>query len=67
MNSSAEEHRPSATLDGRYSFFTSNRVAEVERPLGVPPARSMPGNGSRDIYWMTADFVDELHASGGGR
>jgi dipeptidyl aminopeptidase/acylaminoacyl peptidase len=67
VNSSAEENRPSVTLDGRYFFFTSNRVAEVELPPGVPPARSMPGNGSRDIYWMNADFLKALRASGGRR
>jgi len=67
VNSSAEENRPSVTLDGRYFFFTSNRVAEVELPPGMPPARSMPGNGSRDIYWMTADLLEELRPSGEGR
>jgi Tol biopolymer transport system component len=67
VNGSAEENRPSVTLDGRYFFFTSNRVAEVELPPGVPPARSMPGNGSRDIYWMTADSLDELRSADGGR
>jgi hypothetical protein len=67
VNSPAEESRPSVTLDGRYFFFTSNRVAEVELPPGVPPARSMPGNGSRDIYWMTAGFMEALRSAHGPR
>jgi len=67
VNSSAEENRPSVTLDGRYFFFTSNRASEVELPPGMPPARSMPGNGSRDIYWMTAGFLEDLKTLGGAR
>ncbi len=54
VNSRAEENRPSLTLDGRYLFFTSNRDTTVELPPGVPPAGSMPGGGSRDIYWVKA-------------
>jgi Tol biopolymer transport system component len=67
VNSSAEENRPSVTLDGRYFFFTSNRVSEVELPPGMPPARSMPGHGSRDIYWMTVGFLEDLKTFGGAR
>jgi len=58
INSSAEERNPSVTSDGLYFFFTSNRIEEPRLPPGVPPARSMPGNGSRDIYWIKAGFIE---------
>jgi hypothetical protein len=57
VNSPADESHPSVTLDGRYLFFTSDRKATVELPPGVPPARSMPGGGSRDLYWVKADAL----------
>jgi Tol biopolymer transport system component len=60
INSSAEENRPYITLDGRYFFFTSTRNREPMLPPGTPPASSMPGSGSRDIYWMKADFIEKL-------
>ncbi len=63
INSDAEEGHPSITLDGRYFFFTSNRVTNVHLPPGIPPAGSMPGGGSRDIYWMKADFIENLRTS----
>jgi Tol biopolymer transport system component len=62
INSAAEESRPSVTLDGQYFFFTSTRINEPTLPPGTPPARSMPGSGSRDIYWVTTDFVENLKA-----
>ena len=67
VNSPAEENRPSVTLDGRYFFFTSNRESDYELPPGMPPAHSMPGSGSRDIYWMKAKFLEELRDPGDGR
>jgi hypothetical protein len=62
INSATEESRPSVTLDGQYFFFTSTRINEPTLPPGIPPARSMPGNGSRDIYWVTTDFLENLKA-----
>jgi WD40 repeat protein len=67
INSPAEENRPSVTRDGRYFFFVSNRESEVQLPRGMPPANSMPGNGSRDIYWMKADFIEELRPDAASR
>jgi len=61
VNSPAEESRPSVTLDGQYLFFTSTRINEPTLPPGMPPGGSMPGRGSRDIYWMNADFVEKLN------
>jgi hypothetical protein len=57
VNGPAEENRPSVTPDGRYFFFTSDRVSAVELPPGMPPARSMPGGGSRDIYWVESGIL----------
>lgn len=60
INSSADERHPSVSLDGRYFFFTSTRTTEPMLPPGMPPAGSMPGNGDRNIYWMKADFIEQL-------
>ena len=65
INSYGEENRPSVTLDGRFFFYTSDRKNEPKLPPGVPPAQSMPGNGSRDIYWMNADFINVLRERSG--
>lgn len=61
INSSEEDNRPSITTDGKYFFFTSQRIGVTKLPPGVPPARSMPGNGSLDIYWMKADFIGNMN------
>ena len=66
VNSPAEENRPSITLDGRYFFFTSTRIARPDLPPGVPLAGSMPGGGSRDIYWMKADFIERCRLGPSG-
>jgi hypothetical protein len=60
INSRGEENRPSVTIDGRYFFFTSTRLKEPKLPPGMPPAQSMPGKGSRDIYWLKADLIERL-------
>lgn len=46
--------------DGRWQPPEEQRIlgaSRVELPPGVPPAGSMPGNGSRDIYWVKAEAL----------
>jgi WD40-like Beta Propeller Repeat len=53
--------------DGKYFFFSAN-FTETERlfPDGVLTPETMraahngPGNGSSDIYWVKADFLQDL-------
>jgi Tol biopolymer transport system component len=59
VNSPANENRPFLTLDGRFFFFTSDRV--VQDPLLERIRVDLrPGNGSRDIYWVDASIIDQL-------
>jgi hypothetical protein len=59
INSAANENRPFVTLDGRYFFFTSNRIAEDPELDQLDPG-DRPGNGSRDIYWVDARIIEQL-------
>jgi hypothetical protein len=65
VNSAANENRPFLTLDGKYFFFTSDRVAQ-DPALEQLRVDLRPGNGSRDIYWVDARFIDRLRPAGPG-
>ena len=56
-----DENRPFLTLDGRYSFFTSDRVVQ-DSSLEQLRVDLRPGNGSRDVYWVDARIIDTLRA-----
>ena len=66
INTVASDFCPTISLDGKYFFFTSNRrlhepYSEIpltyERKLKI---LNSPGNGSSDIYWVDAKFIEEL-------
>jgi Tol biopolymer transport system component len=59
INSPANENRPFVTLDGRFFFFTSDKVVH-DPSLEELRADLRPGNGSRDIYWVDAKIIDRL-------
>jgi Tol biopolymer transport system component len=59
INSPADENRPFVTLDGRFFFFTSDKVLH-DPSLEELRADLRPGNGSRDIYWVDARIIDRL-------
>lgn len=59
INSSANENRPFVTLDGKYFFFTSNRVLSDPGFDSLDPA-DRPGNGSRDIYWVDTRAFEQF-------
>lgn len=52
INSSGKDEYPYVTPDGKYFFFNSNRPSEINNSR-IPDG---PGN----IYWMKADFIDEI-------
>jgi hypothetical protein len=59
VNSTANENRPFVTIDGKYFFFTSNRVASEPSLEELNPA-DRPGNGSRDVYWVDARIIERF-------
>jgi hypothetical protein len=54
------------TPDGKYFFFTSNRILHKsysEIPLTYEKKLKImnsPGNGSADIYWVDAKIIEDL-------
>lgn len=61
------EFSPYVSPDGRYFFFMSSRTApEKDFPGGrltfdlMKKMHNEPRNGSSDIYWMDAGFIEEL-------
>ncbi len=54
---------PYVTRDGRYFFFSSTRPLGEGVKLSYDLIRRLyyePQNGSGDIYWVDASFIDEL-------
>ena len=52
INTHAKENYPFVSFDGKYLFFMSNRVSELN-------TRSIP-DGPGNVYWMDAGIIDEL-------
>lgn len=53
INSEANERFPVLSPDGKYLFFLSSRTIPGAGPHD-------PGNGSGDVYWMSAAIIEEL-------
>lgn len=65
INSNKLEYCPSITLDGKYLFFTSNRVNDRKYDTGksyeqLVKEYNNPYNGSGDIYWVSAEVIQKL-------
>lgn len=65
INSKSSDSRPYVSPDGRYIFFSSNRVPEdnVDDVLTIERFQRRiegPLNGFQDIYWVSAKVIDEL-------
>jgi Tol biopolymer transport system component len=72
VNTTYQEQFPSVSDDGKYLFFTSNRLRiykkinhnyEYSEPLTYKKIRDImnePGNGKGDIYWVSAKIIEEL-------
>jgi hypothetical protein len=52
INTAAKESFPFVSFDGKYLFFMSNRVSELNRT----PIPDGPGN----VYWVDAKIIEEL-------
>jgi hypothetical protein len=72
VNSPAgREWAPYVTLDGSLFFFMSDRTKSRESEQGKRLTLSglwemtrIPGNGSTDIYWIRAGFIERLRPEG---
>lgn len=53
VNSEANERFPVLSPDGKYLFFLSSRTIPGAGPHD-------PGNGSGDVYWVSAAIIEEL-------
>lgn len=59
------EYSPYISPDGRYFFFMSSRIPDTARPSSLTAAffrglLQRPQNGSADIYWIDAGFIEKL-------
>jgi hypothetical protein len=67
MEADRSDFCPMLSPDGRYFFFSSAR-ARLEDAAGnitwrsLLDAQARPNNGSTDIYWMDASFIEKLKA-----
>jgi len=52
INTPAKEESPYVTHDGKYLFFNSSRVSEINESK----IQGGPGN----MYWVRADFIEEM-------
>lgn len=64
------EHSACVTPDGKYLFFMSTRPLPAEQKPAkltykiLTKLYNQPQNGNSDIYWMKADFINELNQGG---
>ena len=76
VNTAYQEQFPRVSNDGKYLFFTSNRL-KIDRPINhsyeysepltykrIKDMMNEPGNGKGDIYWVDAEFINELKPKG---
>ena len=72
INTEYQEQFPRVSNDGKYLFFTSNRLNinrrfsnyySYDEPLTYKKIQNImnePGNGRSDIYWVDAKIIEEL-------
>lgn len=65
VNSSESDTGPFVTFDGKYLFFSSFRTFESGSFIGKSYDESMmmyndPRNGTSSIYWVNAEFINDL-------
>lgn len=61
------EYSASLSPDGKFLFFMSSRIVKVDGSLTRDKMNEIfqnPENGNPDIYWMKADFIEELRPQG---
>jgi Tol biopolymer transport system component len=65
INTSANEHFPTFSPDGKYMFFVSDRISNEFKNINradVQTGQDSPMNGSSDIYWVDAKIIKKLKA-----
>ena len=67
VNSPFAEYTPSLSPDGKYFFFQQNSapVKYYKTPVTydeIQKIHNQPENTNTDIYWIKADFIEELRA-----
>lgn len=65
INSPYSERRPFVSFDGKYLFFSSDRVSGElpEGPMTLPELQrltSVPANGYQHLYWVDAGVIEDL-------
>jgi len=65
INTRYNEHFPTLSPEGRYLFFVSDRIAELEATTRLSYARiqeitASPQNGNADIYWVSTELIESL-------
>lgn len=65
VNTNKLEYCPSITLDGKYLFFTSNRVNDRKYDQSISYEQLVkeynnPYNGAGDIYWVGAEVINKV-------
>ena len=69
VNTAAGDLRPFVTADGKYLFFASSRIPENLLPDGplkfetIADRLQRPGNGFQDIYWVSAEVLQQFLGS----
>lgn len=63
INSNKLDYCPSITQDGKYLFFTSNRVNDRKYNEAISYEQLVkefnnPYNGAGDIYWVSSEVID---------
>ncbi len=65
INTEYSDMRPFVSPDGKYLFFCSNRIKSAETEDIWQYDNFMkringPGNSSQDIYWVSAQIIEDL-------
>ena len=66
----SQEYSPYVSPGGKYFFFMSSRTANAPKTLTYKfflDQMGRPRNGSADIYWMDAGFIEKLRPGGAGQ
>lgn len=69
VNSNKLDYCPSITQDGKYLFFTSNRIKERKYDKRISYEQLIneynnPFNGAGDIYWVSTEVIQKSKSQG---
>ena len=72
VNTGYHDWRPFVSFDGKYLFFSSNRIANPDfpsEPVTLAELRNttdVPADGFQHIYWVDATVIEEKRSDFGG-